>query len=310
MIHGISTFALVLIFICLNQFAAANDFSDFLRRKAVSVDSVEFSRSKHEFLSHQMEKGRAKWFDGSIVTNESQRYEQLKLKFNVLNNSLYVNFDGVIYRVPNFALKEFVITQKGETMTFRKGYTVTSTATISATFKGSSQKILTFLNTYTDFKTLNIKQISLSQNDVNELNISLTEVSRSQVTALKNFIDSNDNIKQSTVEFDIPRIEENRYLQVLYENDLFVVLKYHFKKTATTEAVSLVKVSDGFLIAEEDYFLAGTNKRLVEFMFTKKSLEKSLNTLNLTYENELRNVGSVSRALKWFEENSFSLGSN
>jgi hypothetical protein len=143
-----------------------------------------------------------------------------------------------------------------------------------------------------------------------ELNISLTAASRNEVLELKKFTDADEHIEFSEVQYDVAEIEANKYLEVLYENEYFVVLKYHFKKNATTETVSLAKLPKSLMIADEDYYLAGPNKELVEFIFTKKSVEKSLNLLNISYDKEIQNIGSESRVLEWFKGNNFNLERN
>ena len=302
----IRIFVLNALFFFSAQLSYATDLDKFLKQKAVKVDSSEVSNYLKEFLNYQSFKEAPAWFRGSILTAEDIQYDDLDINFNVLNNSIYLLNNGNVYRISNFALKGFEIIQKEKKMRFRKGFAVPSIAKLVMSFKGSTNDLIQYMTTYSKFSELQIKNISIERNQETEMTIQIITGFRDQVIELRNFFKSNENILSADLEHKASSVEPGKYLQVLYEHEKFTVLKYNFKRSATNEAVSVVKSSSAYLSDDEDYFVADATKHLQEFLFTKKSIEKVLSSIEISSSNKLKNVGNESGAIAWFESSTFN----
>lgn len=286
---------------------STNDLDVFLSKKALRVDSIEVINNINRFLNYQVEKGAPVWFKGSLTTTDEESFKDLALNFNVLDNSLYLLYDSDIYRVSNFAIKDFEIEQKGELLKFRKGYAETFGAKIAARFNGTSQELLSFLSSYPEFNDLQIKNLSMSESQKTEIKIELRTGSRDQISGLKRFLDSNEKIQDSESHFNVSELGVSKYFQVLFEHESFDVLKYNFKRSATAESVSLVKHSaSSFMFNDEDYYIADSNKQLQEFLFTKKSIEKVLTSMDITSAKKIKNIGNEKKVIDWFNNNTFN----
>ncbi len=300
------TAGFLISFLIWAQPDSTNDIAEFLSKKAIKIDSMEVYDGINKFLNYQVTKGEVVWFNGSIITDKGVEYRDLNLNFNVVDNSLYLLHDKSTYRISNFAIQGFDIDQNGESMQFRKGYAVAFGAKIKAIFDGSVQGLWKYLSTYPDFNELKIKGISITENQETEFEIELKTGFRDQISGLKKFLDLNNKIESSESQFNVSEIGASRYLQVLYEHKKFIVLKYHFKRNATAESVSMVKHSaSSFMFDDEDYFIADTNNLLIEFLFTKKSIQKVLTALDISYSNKMKHVGSEKGVVEWFNNNKF-----
>ncbi len=296
------------IFFLLPSFFYAQQqtgLENFLATKAVKVDSSEMREHINQFLNHQVEKGKVVWYKGSIKAKNAE-YADLKLNFNVLNNSLYLLRENQIYRISNFELESFQIVQDQQLLKFKKGFAAEAfRANIKATFEGSSQDLLEYLNTYSEYQNLKIKSLEIVENNDTEMIVHLRTGFRNEVFGLKKFLGASDKISDLVIEYKPTDLGPSKYFQVLFEHPNFSVLKYHFKRSATSESVSLVKHEASFMFSDEDYFIADSSNRIQEFLFTKRSIERVLASLDIAFEKKVKRVGNESKVVKWFQNNTF-----
>lgn len=298
----------LLLFYILPSFLFSQQLDDlekFLSTKAVKVDSIEIIENINQFLNHRVQKRKVVWYKGNIQTRQAE-YVDLNLNFNVFNNSLYLLRENQIYRISNFELMSFDIMPNGELLTFKKGFAAEAPrANFKAIFEGSPQELLDYLNTHKGFKDLKFKRVEIVEDLDTEIIIELRTGFRNEVFDLKRFFGANDKIRDLVVDYKPTELGPSKYFQVLYEHEKFSVLKYHFKRSATSESVSLVKHEASFMFSDEDYFIADTANRIQEFLFTKKSIGKVLAWMDVEYAKKVKNVGHESKAIKWFENNTF-----
>ena len=280
----------------------------FLEKSAVRIDSLDFIGNINKYLNYELDDNkRPVWFDGSLLTQNGESFHDLNINFNVLDNSLYVLYDDNIYRLSNSHLKSFDIKQGGEKLKFRKGYGIPFEAEISAELDGSSYELLYLLTSYNRFSDFEIKKITVTEDSKTSFRISLRAKSRDEISGLIHYFKSNDKIDALNSSYVASELGESKYVQVLFENENFQVVKFYFKRNATAETLSVIKNSSSFVFEDEDYFIADSRKKLHEFIFTKRSIEKVLASLGITYTQDLKRVPNEGRVIDWFKSNKFSL---
>ena len=281
------------------------DIDRFLATNAVKVDSTVVIENINRFLNYEVEKGKVVWFQGSLRSKKEQ-FNNLELNFNVLDNSLYLLRKGQVYRISNLSLVAFKIHQKGELFNFMKGFaTYSFRSRLKVEFTGSPQEMIQYFSSYSEYESLQIRDFRVFQNHKTILNIALRTAFKKDVFDLKNFFDSNPSVVSSEVDYKPSELGESKYFQVLFEHEMFSVLKYHFKRSATSESVSLVKHEASFMFSDEDYYIADANNELQEFLFTKKSIERVLSSLEIKYSKKLKSLGNETKVIKWFQSNTF-----
>ena len=304
----LSQFCLAFSFLLFASQFLENDIDGFLDKSAVEVDSLEFSSNINKFLNYQVDKEKGPvWFKGNILTESEQVFNDLSLNFNVLDNSLYVFHDNHIYRISNSILKSFDIDQNGKEMKFCKGYAIPFDADMTGNFNGASHELLTYITSYPAFSDFQVKKITTTESSKTAFKIIVSSRSRNEISGLINYLKSNARVKDFNSAYAASELNKAKYMQVLFEDENFQILKFHFKRNATAETVSVIKNSSSFVFDDEDYYIADSKKRLQEFIFTKRSIKNGLSSIRISYSKKLRGLKNENRVIDWFESNTFSL---
>ena len=293
--------------ICLKAQATYNDLGDFLRRTSVQIDANEIIENTRQFLDSQEKKGSITWYDGRLLTTDNKRFEDLKLKINVFNNSVYTIYNKEVYKIPNSRIETFAILRNGKWSLFKKRYGVPFEASIKAKSSMSIQELMKYLIAYPVYIDLQPKEILLSKDDVTELSLKFEAGFKNEVFALKRYLSENEEISSVVSEYIDSEVGQNIYMEVLYQNQYFEVLKYNFKKSIKTESVGIVNSSSQFMTDDEDYYFANSNKLLTPFLFGRNSVSKALNSLGVKPEKNVKGVGSERKLVAWCNSNKFSI---
>jgi hypothetical protein len=276
----------------------------FLQRSTVKIDSAVLIENIRQFLSHEIVDDLPVWFDGSIVLKSGYQINGLKLKFNPFDNSVYVNENTVSFKVSNFAIAGFTIKQGQSQMVFRKGYGLPYQGLIEVTTSLKHQDIIAYLQDYPDYDELIFNSIAVEKGSLNhKLLIGLETKSSQTIYKLRNYLIMHDDIANVDSDYSIPELNENTYVEILFESEAFVIVKHHFKKVAQIGSVSLSQHKGVFMFDEKDYYMAGRKKILSEFLFNKVSIKKAFYTSEVEEHPKIKNVGSEKRLMNWLNQN-------
>ncbi|MEP1033275.1 hypothetical protein [Ekhidna sp.] len=300
-------FNVALLFLAFHQmFAQTNvqEMESFLQRSVTEVDSATLTQNIRQFLYLNSDNGVPKWFDGSIVLKSGYQLNGIKLKFNVFDNSVYLKANNKHFKASNSTISGFIIDGADGELQFRKGFGLPYEGIVEVTTSLRHQEILTYLKDYPDFESISIRLLSIEKRARNhKLSIELETKSSQAIFKLKNYLIKHDAIANVDSEYLIPELNENTYVEVLFEHESFTVVKHHFKKVAQIGSVSLSQHKSIFMFDEKDYYIASNKKILTEFLFNKASIKKAFYASQFDNYPKLRKVGSEVKFMKWLNQN-------
>lgn len=276
----------------------------FIRRSTIKIDSTILVENNRQFLSHELIDGSPLWFDGDIKLKSGYRITGLKLKFNLFDNSIYLNDHTDWRKVSNSAIVGFTLHGDEGKMIFRKGYGLPYLGMIQVVTTLRHQDIMNYLRVYPDYDALVFNQLNIEKgNTKHRLSIGLETKSSQTIHKLRNYLVKHEDIENVDSEYLIPELNENTYVEVLFETKSFAVIKHHFKKVAQIGSVSLSQHKGVFMFDEKDYYMSGKNKILTEFLFNKISINKAFYNSKVENHPRIRNVGSEKKLMNWLRQN-------
>ncbi|SNT30113.1 hypothetical protein SAMN05421640_3291 [Ekhidna lutea] len=298
------TFLFLLSYYFLFCQDGASEKLGFIQRSVTEVDSAVLIENIRQFLSHEIDGNSPIWFDGSIVLKSGYKIDGLKVKFNPFDNSVYINENVAWYKVSNNAIAGFNIKKEQREMVFRKGYSLPFQGLIEVTTALRHQDIISYLKDYSDYNKLVFNSLTIEKRGLNhKLSIELETKSRQTIFKFRNYLIAHDNIANVDSDYNIPELNENTYVEILFETESFVIVKHHFKKVAQIGSVSLSQHKGVFMFDEKDYYMAGNKNILTEFLFNKVSLKKAFYNSEVNDFPQIRNVGSERKLMNWLSQN-------
>ena len=280
----------------------------FIRRSTIKIDSAVLVENIRQYLSHEMINGSPVWFDGDVVLKSGYQITGLKIKYNLFDNSIYINDNGTWRKVSNSAIAGFTLRANAKEMVFRKGYGLPYLGLIQVTTTLHHQDIINYLKDYPDYDALVFNVLTIEKGNLkHKLSIGLETKSSQTIHKLRQYLVKHQDMENVDSDYLIPELNENSYVEVLFETSSFSILKHHFKKVAQIGSVSLSRHKGVFMFDEKDYFMAGQNKILTEFLFNKISLSKAFYNSEIENHPRIRKVGSEKKLMNWLTQNFESL---
>ena len=290
-----------LAFIMILNFEAQAEkesLQDFLKRSATVVEEVTIRDGISFFLNDSYDKEQVFWLEGSIVTKKGNAYDELMLKFNTINNSLYLKRKEKSYRITSSQLESFTVNFSGNERSFKNGYVIPNSYELTASFDLSIAKALNYLLAYSDSE--NHRIVELSSKEKKEGGTMTIEIIMfGKIYGLQSYLLSHEKFTDVRYnELMVSEVGKNTFFEIVVEKPDFNLIKHNSKRISNSETVALVKRSQSHVFDERKFYLANKQGEIQEIEFTKKSLIEGAKSLGLDDFKEITSVGSEKKLIK------------
>ncbi len=305
---------LLLSITCLHaqEHSQPSSFNEYLATAGIKVKKETIAENLGYFINYEgyfvkpdvnNKKNKLKWFEGSITNKKGEVFTNLQLKFNTINNSLYVKENDKFYKLSQFRLSEFTLVDNGKERRFSKGFVIPLTTGISMEFEMKAPEFLRFLMAYENFDELEIASLTLgSQDQMGRIDIEINESTTVDISSLKSYLLSREGIKNVKMNSESTDTNANTYFEVLKDYGNFSLLKWNSKRLSTTEVVALAKNPNVQVFKEETYYFSNDNNEIYKFVFAKKSIQKSLEFVGVTKTQTLPSFPNEKKLLNWLDK--------
>lgn len=279
----------------------AGTLADFLRSNAVRVDQGFIRQYISFFLNHRYHKGEIFWFEGAIIAKNEERYDHLRLKFNTIDNSLYLHIEDQFYRIISSGLKEFILYDKGSKRRFVKGFGEIHIHLISASYYTNAIEVIKYLAEYPQADDFRILELSTIENEPNNgsLIIRIRSGGIKPVYALQRYLGQQPGMGGVQIESGVPQFDENTFFEVLVDGKEAQLLKLNYKQSSQSESISLVKQSDFFTFNKFTYYLSDRDENIRRLQFSRKSVRKALSFANVDFTGDIPSVRKEKQLVSW-----------
>ncbi len=284
-------------------YATAQPLSSFLDAKGALASREYLTDNISYFLDPRFRRDEIFWYDGTMTTAEGVCHEGLKLKFNTIENTLYLKQKGQYYRLSTYSLRSFTLEDEGRQRHFIKGFGEKHEYVLSAIFRGNPSEVLKYLADFEqrDSFQLTAFDTSWKPSDGGSLALRLQSSSIHPVHNLKGYLEDNPNFNKVKLESETTEADEQGFFEVLAKGRRGKLLIQHSKKLARSGGLSLVKNHKVITFDERTYFLANQQKEIRQVFFTKRSVKKALQALGIAPPRRIcsvRNEGRLAECLR------------
>jgi len=163
MMKWFATILLCTMFIAgQNRFIQKDDYSTSLRKLAFKTSKHPEERNANIYFG----KGKVskRWFRGNMISYEREEFTDLKMRYNIFNETLEINYGDSYYFVGKLRLKGFTLWVKDQVHHFQNGYILNEDFNVTISVKGSGnidQSINQITKILTDNLEGSIEEISL-----------------------------------------------------------------------------------------------------------------------------------------------------
>lgn len=286
----------------LSQKNETNTLSGFLRLNAVEVEFEDIRSDTKFFLNTNFDKKSNDffWFKGSLKSIFEDSFSDLNLKFNTINNSLYVKKGKIFYKVSSAKVESFILFDKGLERVFLKGFGLHQISTIVLTYDILTSELLKHLLLYERFDQLEITELVMNKQQ-GELTIKLNTALRGPIYELVKHMSRKSGISDVKLKSSDLEVNENTFFEIMFDGELFLFLKHNYKKISQTESVSLVNHSQSHIFEKNIYYFSNRNHEIIGTIFTRRSIENSLAFTGI--ERKVPPLGNEVKLVKWLNEN-------
>lgn len=288
-------------------------FEEYLATASVKVDEETFISNLGYFLSYEgflvnydgdKKKHEIKWYQGSLTTKKGEVFTDLQLKFNTVNNSLYVKNNEQVYKISQFRLSNFTLIENDKERKFSKGFIIPLTTDLSIEFEMKAPEFLKFLMAYENFDELEIVTLTLgSQDQLGRIDIEINESTSVDVSALKSYLFSRKGIKNVKLDAESNDTSVNTFFEVLKDYGNFSLLRWNSKRLSSLDAIALAETSNVPVFKEETYFFSNEKNEIQKFIFARKSIQSGLQFVGITETRSIPSFPNEKKLMHWLKEN-------
>ncbi|MEQ9402912.1 MAG: hypothetical protein RIM99_04950 [Cyclobacteriaceae bacterium] len=279
--------------------------NQFLKLGATQVKEQTLEDNLGYFINNDFYKNDKQftWLKGSVTASSGELYENVRIKFNTINNSVYLKNDDKIYRISSSRILEFSIMENDQERKFRKGFIVAKTTQIAIQFDMKSPEFLRILMSFVHFDKLDITNLTLgNKGGSGSINIELRPGLSNYAQSLKHYLNGHDGVEEVKLQSSESDTNENTFFEVLFEHEKFHVLKWNYKKISAHEAVALAKNSITRVFEEESYYFSNENDEISRFIFSRRSIHKGLTFAGVDNGMKPPAVRNERKLLSWLNQ--------
>jgi len=276
----LSQFIFIVVVFAISTNARALDNSssldDFLRENATKVEEKIIHKSIRFFLDTHFNRRTEQviWLDGSLRTVQGEFYENLKMKFNTITNTIYIKNGASIYRIVSYQIESFTIMDEKKEKTFQHGYALKHQNSINAYCDISATRVMKMLINFERFDQIVIDELVSSQAK-NLLTLKINTFDRELIYELGKYLGNHVGIDDVKIESDELTVHENTFMEVLFENKKFLLLKHNFKNVSQNKSTSIVTSHEqNFVFEKNYYYLSNANNVILQMFFTESSIKE------------------------------------
>ena len=274
----------------------------FLRLNAIKVDHQTIKNDLKFFINTKFDKESEEfvWFKGSLKSIFGQTYADLDLKFNAINNSVYIRKDTTYFKVSSSKVENFSLIAHGNERKFEKGFGLEQINTIDLTYSISTTELLRYLLDFERFDELEIVEL-ITNKQQGELTIKMNATLREPVYELVKHLSRRLGIGGVKLKSSDESVNENTFFEVLFDDESFLFLKHNYKKISQTESISLVSHSQSHVFEKNAYYFSKLDHEIIATIFTSRSITNSLAFTGV--KKNVPPLGNEKKLVKWLREN-------
>ncbi len=215
------------------------EYEKFVLANSAKVEEEAIWNIIHQFLYPlTVSKDEVLWMDGDVVTSQFGKYSGVKIKLNVLNNSLYTRIDGQCYKLKNGAIKSFRINEDGLERSFEKHFYHRNLYEVNATSNFTSSELMSKIASFDEIELLEVYELQLLKKG-NKVDFRLRFYSYNEVfsSSFNIYMMSDPKVTSYDLKIDEVATSENTFLEILVANENLKLVKWNYKKVGTNQSV-------------------------------------------------------------------------
>lgn len=264
-------------FIKIEQ-AEAQSLSEFLTADAKEVTKESIQENLRFYLNRHYKKEKMHWFDGTIISKKGMKYEDLKIKFNIIDNSVNIKNGVKYYRIFSHSLNGFNLIDKNGMREFKRGYSESRIHTVKAFYNISTNEAMIHLMGFNEMESVKILKLEANKKMMTdgELFMEIISPSTKATYDLQAHILKREGFWNVQVETKGKGLDKSVFFEIIQTGNKASLLKYHTKKSTETENVSLADHSVQNTFDKSNYYLSDKDNNIRYFYLNKKSIKKAL----------------------------------
>ena len=270
--------------------SATPEIDHFLESSATEVEWQNIYDNIRFFLNSGFKKEEIYWYKGTLTAKDGVQYQNLQLKFNTIDNSLFLKNKNQYFRIKAPDLQAFTLQDGDRVRRFVKGYYQSREHQLSATFAGSTQEVMETIMSYEAFGTLEITTINAAKKKgaSGELSMRLSSPDLMSVQHFRNYLEGTNLFGELNLLSGATGLGKQTLFEELVAGKGIALLKYYSRKKGTNEMTSIVSDAATQLTFHNNrVYISNTEHQLQEMAFSRKSARKAMLFTGLQWEGKI-----------------------
>lgn len=301
-VSALATFFAILLFTYYSFAQVSKDetLKSFVKLNAFETSEVEIIEEIVFFLNNSYSKKKGiQWSNGSITTSKNKSYDKVLLKFNVIDNTLFLKHEDRFYRFSSEAVSSFEIIIKGENRTFLRGYHTKKQHMITGNFRVTPMEIMEQITSFPEAHQISIESVEIDhKGKEGRFTITSTIYGLDLVYQLQSHLRNHADIYNVKIDTEIQSINEGIFFEKLFVAEEFELIKMNSKKLSVGGSVSLVKTGQQPVFEDLSYYVANHNMDIFPIVFSKKAVVEALSKCGVQLNKSLASVNGEKNLIK------------